>query len=274
MGTACTKNGAPLRESIVENDIAFKHFTSASDADFAKLEHDYNLLKHIQLYEFLMMLTNHKDPGNQVNTGKSYNETIDLHSVVSFVDNKIFAHYLISEYIDQHQKEKNIFEDFMKELYEILRLAAKEYKKQKIKSINKFHLIPFALMFCLSSNSSKVNFFFNIFSKADCFERTPLLDEFIFMQIATASTVLYHSKEKIIDKYPELKGTGNNESLLDSTEVADLHRLKDILITKLFEDKKSLTRHEFDEKILHEDFVWIFSPKGIRHMLEVHNDKK
>jgi hypothetical protein len=274
MGSGCYKRGAPLRENIIENDIVLKQFSSNSDKDFYKIEHDYNLIKQIQLYEYLMLLTQHKDHTNQVDTGKSYNEVIELHSLVSFLENKIFAHPLINEYIETHEKEKNIYEDYMKEQYEIIRLCVKEYKKQKVKSINKLHLIPHAMLYCLSSNSSKLTFIFDIFSKNECFERTPLLDEFVFMTIATASTVLYHTKEKLKDKYPDLAGSSNNEGMLDSTEVADLYRLKDVFISKLFGEKKSLFRQEYDEKIISEDFVWIFTPNGIRYMLEVNNDKK
>jgi hypothetical protein len=274
MGIGCYKRGAPLRECIIENDIAFKRFTSSSDKSFYKLEYDYNLLHQIQLFEYLLLLTQHKGTSSQIDTGKSYDEVIELHSLVSFLENKIFAHHLINDYISSHEKEKNVFEDYMKELYEIIRLAAKEYKKQKLKSITKFHLIPHSMLFCLSSNSSKLSFFFNIFSKNECFERTSLLDEFIFMTIATASTVLYHTKEKLKDKYSDLPYSGNAEELLDSTEITDLYRLKDIFISKFFGEKKSLTRQEYDEKIISEEFVWIFSPSGIRYMLEVNNDKK
>jgi hypothetical protein len=269
---SCLKSSTINSEIEMDRDIDFKAYRSSSDNLFHKLEVEYNILKYLQLHDYSLLFSTHRD-FQKPETADAFSEVIELHSFVHFTVNKIVGHPLLAQHVEQNEREKNIYEDYMKELYEMVRLAMKEFRKERIKVVQKIHLLPHAILYCYSPNSTKIQFLFNLFSVKGLFEKTQLFEEFIFIQIATASCIMFFIQNRISDKYHDLKaGEDVQESIFDTTEMKDLHKLKDIFINNLFEDQVILNRQEYEERMRSDKCIWIFSSKGIRSLLEIHNE--
>jgi hypothetical protein len=269
---SCLKSQTINSHIELDKQIDYKTYTSTSDTIFKKLEIDYNLLNNIQLHDYVILLSIHRELLKEDDL-HPFSEQIELHSFVNFVSHKICEHPILIHYLEYQERGRNIFEDYMKELYEMVRLAMKEFRKERIKVVQKIYLLPHAILYCNSPNSIKIQFLFNVFSTNGLFQKTPLVEEFFFIQIATASCILFFIQNRISDKYQDLKTQVEvHGSVYDTTEMKDLHKLKDIFMKNLFGNETALNRELYEERIKDDNCIWIFSAKGIRSWLEIYNE--
>lgn len=294
MGNSCSGGGSAIKAQAIaivpeepEVPLSFKSYSSSFDKHYTKVEEDYNFLKFFQLYEILILLKNMKvdEPNFQK---KTLVQEMDKSKFCVFVDNKILKNYLIYAYVNENEDRTNIFKDFMLDLFDtMLRCSIdlykyknpdKKVKKGQISTIKKLSIIALGLLYCQSSNRTKVNFLFNLLQNDD--GQFPLNEEtedflyFLFILPASCSLITI---KNLGDKYEKI-GAMSEEDFVntrDSFEVKDVMRLRGIFVNDFFQGQKTLTKDQFEQRFFAQDqeFGWIFSTRGIRTMLEKHNDK-
>ena len=138
--------------------------------------------------------------------------------------------------------------------------------------------MPLALLLCNSSNNYKVDLFYSLFvNDQKEFALCEDLEEFIYYLFITPSTCSFRALKRIAENFPDSLNAISAEEFANKTdafEIEDINRLKEIFMKDFFKGKSSLTKIEFEEKFIKEDFGWIFSPCGIRCFLEKNNDVK
>lgn len=282
----CKKQGAVLKEEEPERDIEFRSHSSNIDKHYSKIEKDYNFLKFLQLYEFLLLLTNFKDElQSNDHQDKSYLEEFDKLKFTVFLENKILKNHLLFEYVAEDERRANIFKDYMQDLFDAMirayiDLYKKKHPEQKIKkgqisTLKRLYLIPIGLLYCQSNNRAKVGFFYNLFAdETGLFTKSELLEDFLYFLFIIPSTTSLRALKALSDRYDNLEKINEEDyiKIIDQCEVKDILRLKDIFLNDFFKDKNSLTKREFEDRFVSEDFGWIFNPNGIRLFLEKNND--
>ena len=312
MGQACTKksHSAPIQDEL-EPEIHFKTYKSTFDGHYTKVEGEFNILQYFQLFEYLTILTNleihhlnapvvipkietstllannaDSAPGLVV-PEKAFLAELTKADFQVFLENKVMKNFVVFAQVMKDETNANIFKEFMVELFDALILCYVDLYKKKnpgvkvlkgqIKSLKKLVIISIGLLFCKSSNRSKVNFFFNLFlNENGRFEKSQDLEDFLFFLFIIPSTCSLRVVKKLGDRYEKITKIDDESylKLLDAFEIKDILRLKDIFIKNFFLGGKTLTKTEFEFKFVNEDFGWIFSTNGIRENLEKSNDIK
>ena len=286
MGEACSKqNKRYITPEEVEVIIQFRSYNSSFDRYYKKIESDFNYLKYVQIYEYLLLLSSyHKD---KVADGhhKGYDELIDRNNFCVYVDNKILRNHLIYDLIAEDEKSSNITRDYLQQMFDTLlksyidlekhKNPGKRIKKGEISCLKKLHLIPLGLLNCSSNNNIKINFLFNLFANDNNrFAKNENLNDFLYFLFLTASTASLRIIKSLGEKYSEIEPIENEAyiKIMDAFEIKDIIRARDLFIQDFFKEKEELHIGEFTYKFEKEDFGWIFSAKGIREFLEKHND--
>lgn len=302
MGQQCLQmcNKKKKRDTLLEGHTAeeqkiketkFITYSSSLDSFFKPAEETYNLLKYFQMYEFLLLFSHMKIHSEYQIDGNiekhNYLKEITKDEFLIFIDNKIMRNYLVISLINDNELHAAIFKDFMSELYHSTLFAVIDHFKRKnpgvkvkkgsIKSVKKIYIFVIPLLYCLSSDKAKMDFFFDLFSQGDKFAKSPELFDFLYYLFIIPSTCAFRACRNLGEKYPNKFDHVSNEDYLKNTdafEVNDIMRLIDIFIDTFFKSNDFVQRYEYEQKFCLGDFGWIFSPKGIRAMLEKHNDVK
>jgi hypothetical protein len=169
----------------------------------------------------------------------------------------------------------------MIELYSSLLLKLRKFRETNglpgITSLKKMHLIAIGLLYCHADNRSKVHFLFNLFVNDNGqFCQSEDFDEFLFSLFMIPSYCMLSARKKIGNNYDEIGKIEDIERflILDAFETVDIVRLRDLFKTEFFKGNNFLNRQQFEGNFSSGDFGWIFSSKGIRANLEIHNDVK
>jgi hypothetical protein len=314
MGVICDKclNRKQLKEEKEQDklELIFPKLKSSMDEIFKKVESMYNPLEYFQLYSFILLLNNIKanevssnsivsDVNHYQENGIGVNpnpsniiiEREHLHEITKedyllFIQNKVLKHFLVSTLINDIPDYNQVFQDYSTELYgswigargDFEKRKNPEAKIKKPKSLKKLQIYPYALLFCNSNAEAKMEFLFSLFvNDKKQFTLCEELREFLYYLFITPSTCSFRSIKRISEKFPTKFDMMSSEEYLkklDAFEVDDIVRLKDIFIKDFFEDKLSLTRKQYDDKIILGSFSWIFSASGIRLNLEKNNVPK
>ena len=280
MGSSCIKRPRPnnqrLREEVKEKEVEFESHSSYYDKNFIHMEITYNIFKNIPLIEFLLLLHNHKDFDSQtVDSEKAYSEPISEISFIKFISSKILSHFLLSE-LNHNSEGTHLYEDYMKKIYIHLLEAVRYIRNDdSIECIKKIDIIPFAILNCFSSNTTKLLLFYNLFiNEEGKFEKSRKFDEFIFIMLSTPTFISILSLKELAQIYESLKDDVSDISgILDYSEMKDIRRLLKIFKKNFFKNENTImNKEEFDSVIV--NFTWLFSNQGIRKNLELNNDVK
>jgi hypothetical protein len=283
-----------LQEEEKEKDLEFGNYTSSLCKYYKKMEKDYNLLKYFQLHEFVLILTLfHVEPKvdpfkKDLIEKKESKQEMNKEEFTVFLENKILKNFLVSFIMNDREDDIQLFKDYAKFLFDSLIECEKDYwriknpgiklKKGYILSLKKIHILPMGLLYCCSSNISKIDMIFELFSNTDReFELSEDFENFLFYLFITPSSCSLRALKLIAQNFPkklEEISPGDYTQRSDALEISDIIRLKDKFLNDFFKGKTKISRKEFEDNFRNEDFGWIFSTNGIRLFLENNNDIK
>ena len=288
MGINCCKETQKEDPNVLakgEQEIDFAEYTSSNDKLVQKIEQNYNLLTHLQLYYYLNHLdtfsietaTLKMDPKEfktEFSSKGEFDKLITVDEFQSFLENRILKEKELYTMAGEDESLSSTFKDILLGVYNDLSMKVGQYRGENKPTLKKLHLIPLALLFCISTNIAKVKLFFDLFAEDGKLKQSKELDEFVISLFITASFCMVSSRIKLGKRNQKIGAVEANEAkkavscseLKDNQEV--LKVFKETFFKKdelTFDEVKSL----FENK--KEGFGWMFNSKGVRNMLEKHN---
>ena len=288
MGINCCKETQKEDPNVLakgEQEIDFAEYTSSNDKLVQKIEQNYNLLTHLQLYYYLNHLdtfsietaTLKMDPKEfktEFSSKGEFDKLITVDEFQSFLENRILKEKELYTMAGEDESLASTFKDILLGVYNDLSMKVGQYRGENKPTLKKLHLIPLALLFCISTNIAKIKLFFDLFAEDGKLKQSKELDEFVISLFITASFCMVSSRIKLGKRNQKIGAVEANEAkkavscseLKDNQEV--LKVFKDTFFKKdelTFDEVKSL----FENK--KEGFGWMFNSKGVRNMLEKHN---
>ena len=288
MGINCCKETQKEDPNVLakgEQEIDFAEYTSSNDKLVQKIEQNYNLLTHLQLYYYLNHLdtfsietaTLKMDPKQfktEFSSKGEFEKLITVDEFQSFLENRILKEKELYTMAGEDESLSSTFKDILLGVYNDLSMKVGQYRGENKPTLKKLHLIPLALLFCISTNIAKIKLFFDLFAEDGKLKQSKELDEFVISLFITASFCMVSSRIKLGKRNQKIGAVEANEAkkavscseLKDNQEV--LKVFKETFFKKdelTFDEVKSL----FENK--KEGFGWMFNSKGVRNMLEKHN---
>ena len=288
MGINCCKETQKEDPNVLakgEQEIDFAEYTSSNDKLVQKIEQNYNLLTHLQLYYYLNHLdtfsietaTLKMDPKEfktEFSSKGEFDKLITVDEFQSFLENRILKEKELYTMAGEDESLASTFKDILLGVYNDLSMKVGQYRGENKPTLKKLHLIPLALLFCISTNIAKIKLFFDLFAEDGKLKQSKELDEFVISLFITASFCMVSSRIKLGKRNQKIGAVEANEAkkavscseLEDNQEV--LKVFKETFFKKdelTFDEVKSL----FENK--KEGFGWMFNSKGVRNMLEKHN---
>ncbi len=273
-------------------DITFKNYTSHADKLFETIEKKYMITRYFQLSDMIQLMTsNMTSTGNEVEVDKKCTicdhgpsiEEVTEHDFMIFIKYKVIENTLVNSVLHDEPEMVQIFEEFIKNLFTMLRKCRITYLKARceervrnVNSLRKIYVYPIALLNCSSTNRFKIEFLYHILTcEDDIVRKRNTIEAFFYCLFMTAGTAEIYAYRMTAQHFPEkLHQMTDKEQkeFMDPLEPKDIDRLLGIFIDDFFGDKEELTYDEFNGKFKDDKFTWIFSSSGIRHYLEIHND--
>ena len=288
MGINCCKETQKEDPNVLakgEQEIDFAEYTSSNDKLVQKIEQNYNLLTHLQLCYYLNHLdtfsietaTLKMDPKEfktEFSSKGEFDKLITVDEFQSFLENRILKEKELYTMAGEDESLTSTFKDILLGVYNDLSMKVGQYRGENKPTLKKLHLIPLALLFCISTNIAKIKLFFDLFAEDGKLKQSKELDEFVISLFITASFCMVSSRIKLGKRNQKIGAVEANEAkkavscseLKDNQEV--LKVFKETFFKKdelTFDEVKSL----FENK--KEGFGWMFNSKGVRNMLEKHN---
>ena len=288
MGINCCKETQKEDPNVLakgEQEIDFAEYTSSNDKLVQKIEQNYNLLTHLQLYYYLNHLdtfsietaTLKMDPKQfktEFSSKGEFDKLITVDEFQSFLENRILKEKELYTMAGEDESLSSTFKDILLGVYNDLSMKVGQYRGENKPTLKKLHLIPLALLFRISTNIAKIKLFFDLFAEDGKLKQSKELDEFVISLFITASFCMVSSRIKLGKRNQKIGAVEANEAkkavscseLKDNQEV--LKVFKETFFKKdelTFDEVKSL----FENK--KEGFGWMFNSKGVRNMLEKHN---
>lgn len=271
---------APTREK----EILRIKYKSNYDFLFEELEHKYNILRHIQLIDYVNLLNNYEPETATLNlTGVmkkdyshhdyslSYVMTVDIFQ--NFIENKL---YKTSEIIQLSEKKElmlSTFTEVCREIFNSLELKLNQhYEEKRNDRITKKILISLGVLYCKSDVIGKIKLIYDLFKNdKDKFLKSEDFEKYLISSFLICSYCMLSVRKKIIranKKIPAMK----EEDFINCLKVCQLKISQNLLkiFNENFFDKDEFDWNEFKNKFNQKEngFQWILSPKGIRKMLE------
>lgn len=290
MGAICNTSTIVVNNEMLLNsrpatcrDNYIKKYDSVYDSYFKEFENSHNLLKYIELTEFLALFSVLKLKSlNNTNALKSemLMENLDRLDFLSFIDCKILNHHLV--YRMKETDSSQIFTDYLSKLYEItgkgLISFASEIKKKgkgkmKDKKVKNYFLLVLAILYCNSDDLTKLEIFFYSFADVNNEIKLNLnLHAFLFVLFLISSFGglygIYETRKTYPRKVP-LVTPDDYSRALGIYDASDMMEVSSVYLNKLFGDLNGkLNYTQFLEKVKLQDLDWIFSSSGIRNALE------
>ena len=203
-----------------------------------------------------------------------FDKLITVDEFQSFLENRILKEKELYTMAGEDESLASTFKDILLGVYNDLSMKVGQYRGENKPTLKKLHLIPLALLFCISTNIAKIKLFFDLFAEDGKLKQSKELDEFVISLFITASFCMVSSRIKLGKRNQKIGAVEANEAkkavscseLKDNQEV--LKVFKETFFKKdelTFDEVKSL----FENK--KEGFGWMFNSKGVRNMLEKHN---
>lgn len=219
-------------------------------------------------------------------TTKLKDEKLSLEIFMKFIKKKIINNHKVNK--ERVSKTStDIFIDYMMNMYEQIIEISTHYEKKKnenkavikqkvITSIPKLYLTTLGYLYCTSSMKEKISFLFDLLCNTDGeIEKTSLIFTFFFYLFAVVSYSALCTLTKVSYSYSTLTKIKENDFLF-LTKQYDLKNVSIIakkFTDKLFEDKQTLDRKVFQDRILSKQLSWVLYNSGIRYQVEMFSDK-
>ena len=292
MGILCCKETQSEEANLLapgETEISFLSYSSSNDKMFEKVEKKYNLLKHITLVNYINYLSHFsietatQEQSLPLRTEFSSKDDflLDMMShdeFQSFIENKILKHKELYTLAGEDEYLENVFRDSMIEIVKQVEFKLNQhYNTKNEERITKGHLLILGMLFCTSTNISKVKLLFDIFANEQhVLTNTEKLKEFILGMIVVSSYCMVAALKKVGGTHPKIPELSREELKrgLEAAELKDCQQLMTLTVEEMFheaEDGLDYTQFKtlFQRKT--KNMGWMFKPKGIRQMLERHN---
>lgn len=295
MGDLCSKSKNKYLKSTEiekENEIVLFAYTSKPDKEFLKLETKYNFFQDISFTDYLYSLTNFEMSNATIQDDYSnkpscynykdsfYNESMSYEIFQSFLENKILKHPNLYAKAGNDELLTSKFKESYLYVYKSLESKLKQNDKNNglednDERIKKSHCMIFGLLFCQSTNISKIRFLFDLFEDNNLLKPIEELKEFLLSMFIMSSYSMLYARNKLGINNPDVPqlDKGIMKKILDTSELKDSVHLVDVAIQKIFGNSSELTYESF-KFLFNKDkdsLGWIISVKGIRHAIEENN---
>lgn len=282
-----TNSTRPLKEISQEKEISFPSYSSKFDHLFVKTEKNFNLWKELQFGEFIPLIIRFSPNNVTVNEEELplpkqishrdpfFNQSLDFNYFQSFVENKILKHKVLYEKAGQDELLAQTFMEVALEMYKSLQLKLDQfYGEKKADRLTKGHVILYGLLYCTSTNISKVKFLFDLFSnESNLFVKSSQLDDFILSLFLMASYCTLAARKKASNFNDKIEPITQEDlkNIIDCMELKDAMNLLKVYNETFFNEKTELTYEEMKANFSDKQFGWLFNPRGIRNLLEKNN---
>lgn len=280
-----------------EQEINLPNYTSTSDTYFSLVENKYNLIKNIQLFEYMNLLENYnmetatiKFEGKYRYDFSSKDPFIDTKmsqiEFQSFIENKLLSVKELVELYGEDIPTISFFKECFMKIFSALNLRINSFYKNENKNeenIKKLNLIALGMLYCRGKNINKIKLFFDLFKNDNnIFIKSEKLDNYLISSFFIASYCLVSVRAFIDNEEKGLPKIDNklmiilfNEKRLSQKYCEELLKFFN---ENFFGDKQELNWDEFKNKFIcnegnddNKSFGWIFSTAGIRNKLEDKN---
>ena len=280
-----------------EQEINLPNYTSTSDTYFSLVENKYNLIKNIQLFEYMNLLENYnmetatiKFEGKYRYDFSSKDPFIDTKmsqiEFQSFIENKLLSVKELVELYGEDIQTISFFKECFMKIFSALNLRINSFYKNENKNeenIKKLNLIALGMLYCRGKNINKIKLFFDLFKNDNnIFIKSEKLDNYLISSFFIASYCLVSVRAFIDNEEKGLPKIDNklmiilfNEKRLSQKYCEELLKFFN---ENFFGDKQELNWDEFKNKFIcnegnddNKSFGWIFSTAGIRNKLEDKN---
>lgn len=298
MGATCINfiNSGDNKEIVFVNDIykdfKSKRYSSPNDVYYQSFEKNINLLKYINISEFVYSLANfhfdsvsyegHSISDKQIFFNKSsfFGECINQDQLMLYIHNKIIQHpYIYDMAISPEAKE--IYSDFFLKLYETVRKGYLSYVKihnsqnqtRLDKKTKKFFLLAMGVLLCGGDNLTRLDIIFSIFANdLNKLEKKSIyFNVFIFLKFLTASYGILRNLDDLSPLNPDYYrfnfSTTEKDQIYEKFEFHKILTLKENFINQFFENAYSLSYDEYKQKIINDGQDWFLTSQGIRKQL-------
>ena len=288
LDNCCTKNYSKNKINsfapVDEIEIPRIKYKSSNDFLFKEIEYKYNLLRHIQLVDYVNLLENYSPETATLNFNSIiktdfsyYNEILNYvmtaDTFQSFIENKLFKTEEIYELSGNNELIFVTFKVVFREIFKSLELKLNQhFKEEREDRITKKVLISLGVIFCKSEVISKIRLIFDLFKNdKNKFVKSEELDKYLISSFLACSYCMLSARKKITltnKNIPYIK-KDDFTKCLKVCELKDSQNLVRIF-NETFFDKEELNWKEFKKKFENEEkgFQWILSSRGIRKMLE------
>ena len=293
MGVICCKETQKEDANLLapnETEISFISYSSSNDKMFEKVENKYNLLKHLNLVNYINFLSffsietaTQEQSSLPLKTEFTSKDDFLLHKMShdefqSFIENKILKHKEVYILAGEDEYLENVFRDSMIEIVKQLELKLNQHFNTKNEErITKKHLFILGMLFCVSTNISKVKLLFDLFANEQhILTNTEDLNEFILGMIVVSSYCMVAALKKVGGTHPKIPELSREELKrgLEVSELKDCQQLMKLTVEEMFHETKDgldFTQFKALFQRKKKSLGWMFNPKGIRKMLEEHN---
>lgn len=300
MGKLCSKQTQSVSTTIeTEQEITIPQFKSEADKDYEQIESKYNYLRKVNYLDFLHSLVQFSNENATLEDDYSmaklehsseesfFSELFSTDILQSFVENKILKHKQVYKEAGENEKVTSIFKEFLFAANNGLALKLTQDFKAKYPDkeapdkttiVKKGDVISYGLLFCVGPNYAKVRSIFNLFREGDIIKKSEKLSIFLLTIFLVASYGMANARNKC-SKYEEIGGIDSERlrTLLNCSELQDCNALVDFTEKELFGANldAQLSYDEFKAKFAEKDkekcLGFMFSPNGVRYMLQQHN---
>ena len=292
MGILCCKKASKSSNAIdTEKDISVPSYTSKNDKDFLKLETTYNLLRDININDYMYSLSHFSletatqsdnyspNPETYSKNDPFFNEPISSDLFQSFIENKMFKHPNLYTKVGNNEVLASICKDCLLEIYRSLRMKLQQSDEldglqKEDERIKKYHLIALGILYCSGRNVSKVRLIHDLFKENNNFTNSKELKDFLLALFLIPSYCTLSARNKIGKMNKEIGELGNEKMklILDTCELKDSKNLVQVTEKKIFENS-NLNIENFKRLFSDKEngIGYLLTCKGIRNTLEKNN---
>ena len=280
-----------------EQEINLPNYSSTSDKYFSLVENKYNLIKNIQLFEYMNLLEHYsietatiKFEGKYRYDFSSKDPFLDsiMHQIEfqSFIENKLLTVNSIAEIHGEDIQTISLFKECLMKIFSALNLRLNNFYKNKNKNeenIKKLNLIALGMLYCRGKNINKIKLFFDLFKNDNnMFIKSEKLDDYLISAFFIASYCLVSVRAFIDNEEKGLPKIDNKLMVILLNEKGLSQKYCENLLKffneNFFGEKQELNWDEFKNKFIcneenddNKSFGWLFSTEGIRSKLEDKN---
>ncbi|MCQ2818178.1 MAG: hypothetical protein MJ252_13005 [archaeon] len=271
--------------AATEPEVKVKEYSSSSDKSLNDVEGKLNLFNPLSLATYVNELNDYSldtatlNKPLEIKTSFTSEDSVMKDPFTSddlqiFLDNRIKTNKVISDVCAEDEKLFSGFKDLIGGYYEALGSRMKKKTEFGVgDKLNKKHLLTLGFLYCQSSNVGRIRLLFDLFKKEEKIYYDKPFQEFLFALFTSASYSPVYSLNKIqgnLPNYIKPVDTKEIKRMVNLTQTKDTENLMKIAKEKIWGNEEALNYTDFKTKLSGEA-DWILNPRGIRHVMEQHD---